>query len=436
MARGGPAGRPDRSGRGGDLGVGGRRADLDRAARHAWSACSPWPARCWRPRTGWRTAPDGGRSRLRFGQRLRHRPASRQSRAGGHPDHRPVRPSLRRRARGVQRGTSQSGARSAPRSASSIDGVRWSTWPAVAPMQAASAPWSPDTLVDYYSAGKPFLALLALQLVDAGLIAPRRPPRRGVARVRGRRQGSGHLAPCPVPPRGCAGHRRAADQRGPVGLGTDDRSPGRHPALVGAGYPSRVPHQYVRPSHRRGGAAGEWRRRCRERLAEMAASLGADIHIGVPRAERHRCADDRLRLAGSVRPRLRRADRGRPHGDVELLQSSRLLLHGCRQHGRVARRRGAVDERSRNGARPGTLLRRPPRAGTAALGRSAGRGYPHRSRRAIARSSTRRWRSASASSRRCHVAPSARTRTVSGTSVPAARSASPIPKPAWPLGTS
>ena len=33
-----------------------------------------------------------------------------------------------------------------------------------------SAPWSLDTLVDYYSAGKPVLALLALQLVDQGLI--------------------------------------------------------------------------------------------------------------------------------------------------------------------------------------------------------------------------------------------------------------------------
>ena len=33
------------------------------------------------------------------------------------------------------------------------------------------APWRHDTLVDFYSVGKAFVALLALQLVDAGHIA-------------------------------------------------------------------------------------------------------------------------------------------------------------------------------------------------------------------------------------------------------------------------
>ena len=33
--------------------------------------------------------------------------------------------------------------------------------------------WSLDTLVDYYSAGKPILALLVLQLVDQGADRPR-----------------------------------------------------------------------------------------------------------------------------------------------------------------------------------------------------------------------------------------------------------------------
>ena len=37
--------------------------------------------------------------------------------------------------------------------------------------RSAGTPWQPDTLVDFYSVGKPFLAVLALQLVDAGLIA-------------------------------------------------------------------------------------------------------------------------------------------------------------------------------------------------------------------------------------------------------------------------
>ena len=36
---------------------------------------------------------------------------------------------------------------------------------------ATAVPWRHDTLVDYYSVGKAFVALLALQLVDDGLIA-------------------------------------------------------------------------------------------------------------------------------------------------------------------------------------------------------------------------------------------------------------------------
>ena len=36
---------------------------------------------------------------------------------------------------------------------------------------ASRRPWRHDTLVDYYSVGKAFVALLALQLVDAGLVA-------------------------------------------------------------------------------------------------------------------------------------------------------------------------------------------------------------------------------------------------------------------------
>jgi CubicO group peptidase (beta-lactamase class C family) len=36
---------------------------------------------------------------------------------------------------------------------------------------AEGTAWQHDTLVDFYSVGKPFVAVLALQLVDAGLIA-------------------------------------------------------------------------------------------------------------------------------------------------------------------------------------------------------------------------------------------------------------------------
>ena len=53
---------------------------------------------------------------------------------------------------------------------------------------------STDTLVNFYSVGKAFVALLALQLVDAGVDRSRRSDRLGLARVRRRRQGGAR--PC------------------------------------------------------------------------------------------------------------------------------------------------------------------------------------------------------------------------------------------------
>ena len=46
----------------------------------------------------------------------------------------------------------------------------WSTWSAAGPIEAPRAPWRHDTLVDFYSVGKAFVALLALQLVDEGRV--------------------------------------------------------------------------------------------------------------------------------------------------------------------------------------------------------------------------------------------------------------------------
>ena len=60
--------------------------------------------------------------------------------------------------------------------------------------EARTRPWRPDTLVDFYSVGKAVVALLVLQLVDAGLDRARRPDRLGLARVRRRRQGGAR--PC------------------------------------------------------------------------------------------------------------------------------------------------------------------------------------------------------------------------------------------------
>ena len=63
---------------------------------------------------------------------------------------------------------SPSGARSGPRVCVVVDG-RWSsTWSAGWADRHRHRAWQPDTLVDFYSVGKAVVALLVLQLVDAG----------------------------------------------------------------------------------------------------------------------------------------------------------------------------------------------------------------------------------------------------------------------------
>ena len=62
--------------------------------------------------------------------------------------------------------------------------------------------WELGTLVDFYSVGKPFLALLALQLVDEGRIAlddPSRP--RGPSSRPAARRGPRSATPCATVPR-------------------------------------------------------------------------------------------------------------------------------------------------------------------------------------------------------------------------------------------
>ena len=76
---------------------------------------------------------------------------------------------------------------------------------------AAGLPWRSDTLVNFYSVGKPIVGLLALQLIDAGLIGLDDPitsvwPEYAV------RQGNHHGSPCAVPPSRGAGNPRAAHQ--------------------------------------------------------------------------------------------------------------------------------------------------------------------------------------------------------------------------------
>ena len=49
-------------------------------------------------------------------------------------------------------------------------GERSSTSSEAGPTRPDERPWQHDTLVDFYSVGKAFVALLALQFVDAGAI--------------------------------------------------------------------------------------------------------------------------------------------------------------------------------------------------------------------------------------------------------------------------
>ena len=151
-------------------------------------------------------------------------------------------------------------------------------------------PWQPDTLVDFYSVGKAFLAVLALQLVDAGLIALDDP----VATVwpefaaGGKERATLRHALC---------HRAGVPAiREP--LTNDDlwdwgRMTGAL-AATEAWWEPGTRHAYHTNTY--GHLIGEVVRRvsgetCTRRLAALAGPLGADVYVGVPLAERHRCAE-------------------------------------------------------------------------------------------------------------------------------------------------
>ncbi len=150
-------------------------------------------------------------------------------------------------------------------------------------------PWERDTLVDFYSVGKAFLALLALQLVDGRRIALDDP----VATVwpefaAGGKEGATlHHALC---------HRAAVPAiREPL-TNEDLWDWGRMTAALAATDPWWEPgtrHAYHTNTY--GHLIGEVVRRvsgeaCGRRLAAVAGPLGADVHVGVPPSERHRCA--------------------------------------------------------------------------------------------------------------------------------------------------
>jgi CubicO group peptidase (beta-lactamase class C family) len=156
--------------------------------------------------------------------------------------------------------------------------------------QAGRRPWQPDTLVDFYSVGKAFVALLALQLVDAGLLALDDP----IATVwpefaAGGKEGATlRHALC---------HRAGVPAiRAP--LTNDDLWDwSRMAGALAATEPWWEPgtrHAYHTNTY--GHLVGEVVRRVSgekvgRRLAAVAEGLGADVHVGLSTRQQRRCAE-------------------------------------------------------------------------------------------------------------------------------------------------
>ena len=164
---------------------------------------------------------------------------------------------------------------------------------------AVPLPWRHDTLVDFYSVGKAFVALLALQLVDAGLVALDDP----IARVwpefatGGKEEATLRHALC---------HRAGVPALREPLTNEDLWDWERMTAALATTTPWWEPgtrHAYHTNTY--GHLIGEVVRRvsgepCGRRLAALAGPLDADLHVGVPLAEQHRCA--RVLFEGSGAP--------------------------------------------------------------------------------------------------------------------------------------
>ena len=156
--------------------------------------------------------------------------------------------------------------------------------------EAAQRPWLRDTLVDFYSVGKAFVALLALQLVDSGLIGLDDPiasvwPEFATA---GKETATVRHALC----------HRAGVPAIRENLTNDDLWNWERMttalAATEAWWEPGTRHAYHTNTY--GHLVGEIVRRCSgempgERLRGLAASLDADVWFGVPSSEQHRCAD-------------------------------------------------------------------------------------------------------------------------------------------------
>ena len=153
-----------------------------------------------------------------------------------------------------------------------------------------TTPWSPDTLVDFYSVGKAFVALLALRLADRGLIGLDDPvvsawPEFGAGGKDGvtLRQALCHRAGVPA----------IRQPLSNVDLWRWDRMTGALAASAPWWEPG-TRHTYHTNTY--GHLIGEVVLRlggesCGQQLRSLAGPLGADVWFGVPRHLHSRCAD-------------------------------------------------------------------------------------------------------------------------------------------------
>jgi len=156
--------------------------------------------------------------------------------------------------------------------------------------EARRVPWRHDTLVDFYSVGKAFVGLLALCLVDAGLVGLDEP----IARVWPEfAAGDKHAATL----RHALCHRAGVPAIRPALTDDDLWDWARMTsalAATGAWWEPGARHAYHTNTY--GHLVGEIVRRvggdtCGRQLAALVGPLGADVVVGLRGAQQRRCAE-------------------------------------------------------------------------------------------------------------------------------------------------
>jgi CubicO group peptidase (beta-lactamase class C family) len=156
--------------------------------------------------------------------------------------------------------------------------------------QARHTAWELDTLVNFYSVGKAFVALCALQLVDAGLIALDDTlasvwPEFGQGGKDGAtlRHALCHRAGVPAIRAPLSNEDLWAWDRMAAALAATE--PWWEPGTRHAYHTNTYGHLVGEVVRRVGGTTPS------AALADVAGPLGADVHVGVPPRDRRRCAE-------------------------------------------------------------------------------------------------------------------------------------------------